>query len=216
MGCLIDLVKLTIVIFAVIGFVSVGGLDFIKESGFVRNSPNFQKFVETVRIKDEDMKKLKDNRSKADFSKIPKNKYKVDYQGSIFTSKTVLGTSLNSYQSMLYIGTEGILKTGKKEFASCSDKEVTELLGRVFDYQRVKLSNYQILKKGNMTLYAQDVPYYLYKADMQNGPYKKMNGMIAMIQEPGGQNALLVSFNFDEPFNLNEAKDFYSKIEFEK
>ena len=51
---------------------------------------------------------------------------------------------------------------------------------------------------------------------MQEGPYKEISGVVAVGKEPDGHNILMVSFGFDQPFNFDEAQNFYNNIEFDK
>lgn len=219
MGCLSDLIKLTILIFAFIGFVSVGGIDFIKESGIIQNSPNLQKFISKVRLKNKEIAPFifKDTKSDADFSKISKNKYKIEYQGLPWSTKSVLATSKDSCQSMIYMNIDGIIKVTENEFSKKYGKEdVIKLLDLFFDHQKLVLSDYEISDKQNATFLKQQLSYYFYKAKMEKGPYKRINGIVTVGNEPNGYNILMVSFSFDQPFSLTEAQNFYNNIEFEK
>lgn len=218
MGCLSDLIKLTILVFAFIGFVAVGGIDFIKDSGIVQNSPNLQKFIAKVRLKNKEISPFifKDTKSKADFSQVPKDKYKIEYQGLPWSTKSVLATSKDSCQSMVYMNIDGIVKVNEEAFSKYKKEDVVELLDIFFDYQKLELSDYEISGKKTAKFLQQQLSYYSYKAKMQEGPYKEISGVVAVGKEPDGHNILMVSFGFDQPFNFDEAQNFYNNIEFDK
>lgn len=213
MGCLLDLVKLTIVVFAIIGFVSVGGLDLIKEhTDIAEKNPELNKFVENVKV---DKLKFKDTKTNADFSKISKKKYKIEFQGGLWGVKSILASERDSSQSMIYLNTEGVLKVTKEEFSSYKDREAVDLLVRIFKYQRMTFSNYKISRKSNLNVLGQNAPCYEFSAEMKDGPFEKIHGMFSMIQEPDGQNVLLLSYNFDSDFEKSIAQDFYNQIKYE-
>ena len=218
MGCLSDLIKLTIVVFAFIGFVSIGGIDFIKDSGIIQNSTNVQKFIAKVRLKNKEIAPyiFKDVTSRADFSKISKNKYKIEYQGLLWSKKSVLATSKDNCQSMIYMNVNNIVEITENEFSEYKKEDVAKLLNLFFNYQKLMVSDYKIFDRKMTNLLQQQTAYYSYKAKMQKGPYEEISGIVAMGKEPYGQNILMVSFSFDQPFSLIEAQNFYNNIEFKK
>lgn len=159
---------------------------------------------------------FKDTKSKADFSQVPKDKYKIEYQGLPWSTKSVLATSKDSCQSMVYMNIDGIVKVNEEAFSKYKKEDVVELLNIFFDYQKLELSDYEISGKKTAKFLQQQLSYYSYKAKMQEGPYKEISGVVAVGKEPDGHNILMVSFGFDQPFNFDEAQNFYNNIEFDK
>ncbi len=167
MGCLKFIIRVTIVVFAIIGFKSIGGFDFIKNLHFFEK-PSRETMIEKSKIV-------------ADFSNIP-DEYEIDRTADILGYKGVLAEHKASGQKFAVLNPNEKVLLSKKDFEDGSVKKKIADLNEKLEYQYIRLENFKIIKQGKFNSMGQSVPYVRYEAEVTNLPVKKIEGIIGVAE----------------------------------
>ena len=151
MGCLKKIIQSIILCFALIGFVSIGGGDFIKTKWQDFNQ-NHTKNVEKKASK------------LGDFSKIS-DEFEISQSVSLFGYNGIIAEHKSSGQKM------AILESKKGNDIITADdinnnrtEEKIEKITKKFRYSAIKIQEIKYGDKGHMTVYGKSVPYIKFSA----------------------------------------------------
>lgn len=198
MGCLKTILKAIILVFAVIGFIKIGGSDF-----FVTQWNNLMNPPQDVMLE-----RAKDV---GDFSKIG-NDYEIDKAASAFGYHGVLAQNKKSGQKMI------VIDSGKKPLLSpedFNDKSVDKKLEDLVDklkYQYVNVKDLKITKRGNIKTFGKRAKYVQFEAKATKLPVDKIQGIVSAVETPSGKIKVLVSVNEKGKYSQRSAEDFFKKI----
>lgn len=198
MGCLKNILKAVILVFAVIGFMSIGGKDFI-----VNTWNNFFNPPQDVMIE-----RAKDV---GDFSKVG-DEYEIDKAASAFGYKGVLAEHKGTGQKMI------VVDSGKKplltpqDFKDKSvDKKLDDLVER-FKNQFVYIKNLKITKRGSLKAFGEKAPYVRFEATATKLPVGEVKGMVSAVKTPSGEIKVLVAVNEKDKYSQLISEDFFKKV----
>lgn len=198
MGCLKNILKAIIIVFAVIGFISIGGKDtIIKKWNEIMNPPQD--------IMVERAKKV------GDFSKIG-DEYEIDKAASAFGYNGVLAEHKASGQKMV------VIDSGKKPLLTPQDfkenkvEEKLQDLTQKFKYSVVNVQDLKIIKKGRINAFGKRVPYVRFSAKISKMPTGDIEGIISSVQTKSGQTRVIVSANEKGKYSQLIANDFFRNV----
>ncbi len=195
-----NIFKLTILTLAVIGFISIGGMDFVKNT-----FSNWQngKSKETLMEKANKI---------ADFSKINKEEYEISKTANMMGYKAVIAEHNASGQKFIIIDTTKEPLLTKKDFETGAVDEKIENLNKKLKKQFIHLENVQILKKSSMNALGQQVPYVKIEAEPKNMPsVKKVTGIVGASQK-NEDSQLILAFNTDGKYSQIITEQFFKDV----
>lgn len=198
MGCLKNIFKAVILVFAVIGFMSLGGKDWA-----IKTWNNFFNPPQDVMVQ----------RAKeiGDFSRIG-DEYEIDKAASAFGYKGVLAEHKASGQKMIVVdtGSKPLLTPGDFKDKSV-DKKLDELVEK-FKYQYVNIKDLKITKRGYIKSFGKKTPYVRFEATATKLPVDKIQGIVAAVETSSGKTRILVSVNEKDKYSQLIAQDFFKKV----
>ncbi len=179
-GCLKKFIILIILIFALIGFFAVGGMNFINE--FIHNpfkQPQETKMEKASQIAD--FSKLNDEFELVSSSKLPKigNYVYVKHGAS---------------SQRFYFAKPTKEETLTKNDFNSKEAEI-KILDFVKDFKILQLENFEIAGKGSTNAMGQTIPYVKFKSDIVNLPVHGVQGIIGVASAKDGKNIIIVSSN---------------------
>lgn len=198
MGCLKNILKAVILVFAVIGFMSIGGKDF-----FVKKWNEFMNPPQDIMV--ERAKKV------GDFSHIG-DEYEIDKAASAFGYNGVLAEHKASGQKMV------IIDSGKKPLLTPQDfkenkvEEKLQDLTQKFKYSVVNVQDLKITKKGRINAFGKRSQYVRFSAKISKMPAGEIEGIISSVQTKSGQTRVIVSANEKGKYSQLIANDFFRNV----
>ncbi|MBP7211379.1 hypothetical protein KBA27_00940 [bacterium] len=198
MGCLKKIIKISIIVLAIIGFVTIGGKDYFV--GLWNNWFNPPQDVMQKRAKEV-----------ADFSKVS-DEFKLDKATNAFGYNCVLAEHKSTGQKIIVLdsGIKPILTT--KDFKDGKvDKKLTDLT-KHFKYKVVSVDNFKITKRGTMTAFGNPAPYVRFNAVATHVPGGNVTGVISAVKTKSGKDRVLVSVNEKNKFSQLIAEDFFRNV----
>ncbi len=197
MGCLRFIVRVIIVVLAIIGFKSIGGIDFIK------NLHIFEKPSQEVLIEKSKMI--------ADFSKIP-DEYEIDRTADMLGYKGVLAEHKASGQKLAVLNPDNKAILTKKDFSDGSVKKKIDAMNEKLAYQYIRFENFKILKHGKFNSMGQSIPYIKYEAEVTNLPIKKIEGIIGVAEDKEKNSKILLSAAQSGKYSQIITEEFFNKV----
>ena len=196
-----NIITLIILTLAVIGFMSIGGMDMLKKP--FSNFGWFNKSQET----------LMDKANKiANFSNINQEEYEISKTANVMGYKAVVAEHNASGQKFIVIdsGKEPLLT--KQDFESGNVDNKIQELNKKLKKQFVRFENIKIVKKSTMQAMGQTVPYVKLEAEPQNMyGVKKITGIVGAAGE--GENAeTLIAFNTDNKYSQIITDQFFKDV----
>ncbi len=198
MGCLKNILKSIILVFAVIGFVSIGGKDF-----FVK------KWDELMHPPQDIM--LERARKIGDFSNIG-DEYEIDKAASALGYNGVLAEHRASGQKMIVIDTGKKPLLTVKDFSNDLVEDKLLDLTKKFKYSVINVKDLKVTKKGKIKTFDQKVPYVRFSAKISKIPSGEIEGIIAAVDTKSGQSRVIVSANEKGKYSQLIAQDFFRSI----
>ena len=198
MGCLKLLIKIVILVFAVIGFKSVGGWDWCVKTFHLDEKPSQESMIE----------KSKDV---ADFGSIP-DEYELAKSANILGYRAVIAEHSATGQKFAVVNENKGIKLSKQDFKDGSLKKKIDGINEKLSYQYIHVENFKILKQGTMKSMGQSVPYAQFQADVTNLPVKTLKGVIAVAEDKDGKSKILVSANENGKYSQIIAEQFFKKV----
>lgn len=198
MGCLKKIVRLLVLILAIVGFLSLGGNDFIKEHFGDWFSPSQEKIKEKAK-------------SIVDLSAVS-DEYEIDKTANFMGYKGVLAEHKATGQKFAILQPKDPKILTKQDFATKEvDKKIEELNNK-FKYQYVHLENMIITGRGNIKAYKQTIPFVRFEADAVNLPVQGVQGIIGVAQGPEGNNQIVISYAPHKKYSQIITEEFFRKI----
>ena len=197
-GCLRSIISLIILVFAFIGFKSIGGVDYVK--GLIDsylNPPSQKTQIEAQKI--------------ANFSKVPKN-YEILKALDIFGVKAVVANERKTDQKMVFADPGWAFKLSKNDIRSNNIDEQLKNIASKFAIQPIKVKNLEIEKKGNFEALNQTIPYVKVKVYLSGSPYKNLEGIIGVANMEDNKNKLVISLNEPGKYSEQVAEKFFKSI----
>lgn len=198
MGCLKNILKAVILVFAVIGFISIGGKDFFVQKWNEFTNPPHDVMLERA-------KKV------GDFSQIG-DEFEIDKAASALGYNGVLAEHRSSGQKLI------VVDSGKKPLLTPQDFKEDQVeqklqdLRKKFKYTVINVQDLEITKKGNINSFGQKAPYVRFKAKISKIPSGEVEGIISAVETSNGESRVLISANEVGKYSQLIAQEFFKKI----
>ena len=198
MGCLKKIIHLIVLVLAIVGFLSLGGTDFVKEHFGDWFSPSQEKIKEKAK-------------SIVDLSAVS-DEYEIDKTANFMGYKGVLAEHKASGQKFAILQPKDPNILTKQDFATKAvDKKLEDLIEK-FKYQYVHLENMIITGRGTIKAINQSIPYVRFEADAVNLPVQGVQGVIGVAQGPEGNNQIVISYAQHKKYSQIITEEFFRKI----
>lgn len=198
MGCLKNILKAVIIVFAVVGFVSLGGKDyFVKTFNGIVHPPQDVMLERAKKV--------------GDFSKVG-DEYEIDRAASALGYNGVLAEHKSTGQKMV------VVDSGKKPLLTPQDfkngkvEEKLQDLTEKFKYSVVNVQDLKITKKGHIKTFGKNAPYVRFTAKISKVPSGEIEGIISSVKTDSGKIRVIVSANEKGKYSQVIAQDFFKKI----
>lgn len=198
MGCLKNILRAIILTLAVVGFMALGGKEFV--SGLIGNYFNPSK--ETM---------LERAQKVGDFSKI-NDEFEIEKAAGIMGYNAVVAEHKASRQKMF------VVDSGDKDILTAEDiksDNVEEKLYKAVSkikYQAVSVEDLKVTKHGTMNSYGKEVPYVKFEARIKKLPIGDIGGIISVAETKDGEARLLISANEKNKYSQLISDEFFRKI----
>lgn len=198
MGCLKNILRAIILTLAVVGFMALGGKEFV--SGLIGNYFNPSK--ETM---------LERAQKVGDFSKI-NDEFEIEKAAGIMGYNAVVAEHKASGQKMF------VVDSGDKDILTAEDiksDNVEEKLYKAVSkikYQAVSVEDLKVTKHGTMNSYGKEVPYVKFEARIKKLPIGDIGGIISVAETKDGEPRLLISANEKNKYSQLISDEFFRKI----
>ena len=198
MGCLKKIIRLVVLVFAIVGFLSLGGSDFIKTHWGDWFSPSQEKIKEKAK-------------TIVDLSLIS-DEYEIDKTANFMGYKGVLAEHKSSGQKFAILQPKDPNILTKQDFATkAADKKIEELNDK-FKNNYVHLENLEITDRGNIKAVGQTIPYVRFEADAVNLPVQGVQGVIGVAQSKEGNTQIVISYAPYKKYSQIISEEFIRKI----
>ncbi len=198
MGCLKNILRAIILTLAVVGFMALGGKEFV--SGLINNYLNPPKDAMLERAQ-----------KVGDFSKI-NDEFEIERAAGIMGYNAVVAEHKASGQKMF------VVDSGNKEILTADDiksDNVEEKLYKAISkikYQAVSVEDLKVTKHGTMHSYGKDIPYVKFEARIKKLPIGDVGGIISVAETKDGEPRLLISANEKSKYSQLISDEFFKKI----
>ena len=198
MGCLKNILRAIILTLAIVGFLSLGGKEFV--TSLVNNYFNPSKDVMLERAQ-----------KVGDFTHI-NDEFEIEKATGIMGYNAVVAEHKASGQKMF------VVDSGDKTILSVEDIEsdkVEEKLRKALSkvkYQAVSVEDLKVTKHGTMKSYGKEVPYVKFEARVKKLPIGDIGGIVSVAQTKAGEERLLISVSEKNKYSQLISDEFFKKI----
>ena len=198
MGCLKNFLKALVLVFAVIGFISIGGKDF-----FIQKWNEFKNPTQDVML--ERAKKI------GNFSQIG-DEFEIDRATSALGYNGVLAEHKASGQKMIVVDSGMKPLLTPKDFKEDKVEQKLNDLTKKFKYSVVNVQNLELTQKGYIKSFGKTAPYVKFSAKISKIPSGEIEGIISSVETADGKTRVLVSANEKGKYSQIIARDFFKKV----
>lgn len=198
MGCLKNVTRSVFLTLAIVGFMALGGQNWIKYQ--FKNFINPSKDVVLERAQ-----KI------GDFSKINKE-FEIEKAAGVLGYNAVLAEHKASGQKMV------VVDSGKKTILSTYDIKAPDAETRIktaiskIKYQSAAIEEFAITEKGTMKSYGKEIPYVKFSAKMKKLPVGEISGIISVVKDEQGNDKILISANEKDRYSQLITNEFFKEI----
>lgn len=202
-GCLSNIIKLAVFTLAIIGFMSIGGVDWVKE-----NFPKLSFF-------NTNKETLMDKANKiADFSNINQEEYEISKTANLLGYKAVIAEHNASGQRFIVLNSGKEVLLTKEDFQNGQADAKIQAMTKKLEKQFIHLNDVQITKKSTMQGMGQTVPYAKIEATPVNmPPLKHITGIIGVANDKDKPN-LILAFNSDGKYSQIITEQFFKDVKY--
>ncbi|MDD3150508.1 MAG: hypothetical protein PHV68_06705 [Candidatus Gastranaerophilales bacterium] len=202
MGCLKTIVSFIIVVLAVIGLNSLGGLDKVKE--FINSKIN------------PSPEKIEENAQKvADFSNISQE-YTIIKTVEIAGVSAVVSENKITGQKIAFGDGSFLIKISKEDITSDKlDEKIKEIAPKL-NFLPTRVQGIYIKEKGSFIADNQTIPYAKIKIDILSEKQSDLEGIIAVANVTDKKSKLIVAFNDEGKYDQKETENFVNSIKMYK
>lgn len=196
MGCLKKTFNMIIISFAVIGFVSVGGPEWV--------SQNYEKFIGAN-------KHFEQKTDLGDFSKLD-SEFEIDKSMNYFGYKGVIAEHKVSGQKFV------ILETKDNTLLTENDIKKADLEDKILSLVKKQKGNsvvpseFKITSHGTLSAYGKEIPCARFTAKIKKMPMGTFNGMVAVVESDKKNNKILISANQNNKYSQLVTQQFFGQI----
>ena len=198
MGCLKNVTRSVFLTLAIVGFMALGGQNWIKYQ--------FKHFINPSKdVVLERAQKI------GDFSKINKE-FEIEKAAGVLGYNAVLAEHKASGQKMV------VVDSGKKTILSTDDIKAPDAETRIktaiskIKYQSAAIEEFAITEKGTMKSYGKEIPYVKFSAKMKKLPVGEISGIISVVKDEQGNDKILISANEKDRYSQLITNEFFKEI----
>ena len=198
MGCLKKIIRAIVLALAIIGFLSIGGKDWVISlwNNHMGKSP--QTLMEKAQ-------------KVGDFTQI-NEEYEIEKASGMLGYNGVLAEHKATGQKMIVVDDHKKPLLTKDDIVSGEiEPKIKASLGKI-KYQSLGLEEFEVTKHGNLYSYGQTVPYARFNARVTRFPVGSMSGVVAIVQNKDGEDRILISVNEKNKYSQLLAEEFFKKI----
>lgn len=198
MGCLKNTLRAVIIALAVVGFVAIGGKDWIM--------PYFNKMFHPTH---EDI--IEKAKKVGDFSK-ESDEFELEKAAGVMGYNAVVAEHKATGQKMF------VVESGKKQIVTAKDLQSDDIQAKLrqsaskIKYQSISANDITVTKKGVISSYGKEIPYVKFNAKVTKLPVGEVTGIISVVEGKDGEPRTLISVNEKGKFSQLVAEDFFKKI----
>ncbi len=198
MGCLKNVTRAIFLTVVIVGFMAIGGQNYIKQQ--VKNfiSPSKEVVMERAQ-------------KVGDFSKINKE-FEIEKAAGILGYNAVLAEHKASGQKMV------VVDSGKKQLLTAEDIKAQDAEDRIkaaiskVKYQAATLEEFTVTEKGTMNSYGKEIPYVKFRAKVRKLPVGEISGIISVVKDENGNDKILLSANEKDRYSQLISNEFFKSI----
>lgn len=198
MGCLKNILRAVILTLAVVGFLSLGGKEFV--GSLINNYFNPSKDTMLERAK-----------KVGDFSHI-NDEFEIEKAAGIMGYNAVVAEHKASGQKMFVVdsGSKPLLTSDDIKSDNVEEK-LQKALSKV-KYQSISVDELRVTKHGTMHSYGKDVPYVKFEARIKKLPIGDVGGIVSVADTNDEGRRLLISLNEKNKYSQLISEEFFRKI----
>ena len=198
MGCLKKIFQSILLALAIIGFLSIGGKDWVVNI--------FDKYLHTSH---ETM--MQKAQKVGDFSNI-NEEFELEKATGMMGYNGVVAEHKATVQKMVVIDANNKPLLTRDDIISGNiEPKLQSVLGKI-KYQAIGIENFSVTKHGEMSSFEKVVPYVRFKAKISRFPVGEVGGVIAVAKNKDGEDRILISANEDSKYSQLFAEEFFKKI----
>jgi len=195
MGCLKKLINTIIIAFAVIGFVSVGGPEWVSQN-ITKLTQNNKMFEQKSEL--------------GDFSKLD-SEFEIDKSMDFFGYKGVLAEHNVSGQKFVILDTKDVLLTEKDIKSEDLEDKLMSLIKKQ-KRNSITPNEFKITSHSSLKAYGKTVPCARFTAKIKKMPMGNFNGMIAVVESDKKNPKILISANQGNKYSQLITQQFFGQI----
>lgn len=198
LGCLKKILQILILSFAVIGFLSIGGKDFVIEQ--------YNKFLEDYK------ENILEKAGKlGDFSQISEE-FTIDRTANAFGYQGVLAEHNASGQKIIIVKSNRNPIVTPEDFKQGNVETKINSLIKKFKYQSLQIDNFTITNKGTMNAYGKQVQYVKFTAEINKLPLGKIGGIISAVDITPEDTRTIIALNEHKKYSQLITNEFFKKV----
>lgn len=195
MGCLKKLINTIIIAFAVVGFVSVGGPEWV--------SQNFTKFTQNHKM-------MEQKSELGDFSKLD-SEFEIDKSMDFFGYKGILAEHNVSGQKFIILDSKDAMLTEKDIKSEDLEDKLMSLIKKQ-KRNSITPNEFKITSHSSLKAYGKTVPCARFTAKIKKMPMGNFNGMIAVVESDKKNPKILISANQGNKYSQLITQQFFGQI----
>lgn len=198
MSCLKNVTRAIFLTVIIVGFVAIGGQNWIKKE--YKDIVNPSKDVVMERAQ-----------KVGDFSKVNKE-FEIEKAAGILGYNAVLAEHKATGQKLV------VVDSGKKEILTENDikspnaeSKIKEAINKI-KYQSATLEEFHVTEHGTMKSYGKRVPYVKFVARVKKFPVGEISGIISVVKDDNGNDKILVSANQKSKYSQLITDEFFKEV----
>lgn len=198
MGCLRNLIRAIIIALAVVGFLSLGGKEWVMQY----TSKWFNPSQETI---------LERAKKVGDFSAI-NEEFELEKAAGMFGYNAVVAEHKASGQKLI------VVDSNKKPLLTKEDLQSENIESKLKDviskvrYQAISIDELHVTKRGSMNSYGKTCPYVRFNAKVSKLPIGDISGIISVAETKDGECRLLISANEKSKYSQLISEEFFKNV----
>lgn len=198
MGCLRNIFRALLLTLAIVGFMSLGGGEFV--NGLIKNyfNPSHDVMLERAQ-------------KVGDFSKI-NDEFEIEKAAGIMGYNAVVAEHKASGQKMFVVDSGDKIILSAEDIKSDNVEEKLQKALSKVKYQAISVDDLKVTKHGTMHSYGKEVPYVKFEARVKKLPIGDVGGIVSVAQSSDGKSRLLISANEKNKYSQLISDEFFRKI----
>lgn len=198
MGCIKKILQIIILALALIGFLSIGGKEWVTDlyNKYMNNSKEAT---------------LERASKIGDFSALS-DEYSIDKAASAFGYEGVLAEHEATGQKLIIVNTDKKPILTEADFKNGTVNEKLQDFLKKFKYQSLQVDDFTITKQGTMNAYNHSVPYVRFTAKINKLPIGQVGGIISAIDTDKNNSKMLISLNENKKYSQLITEEFFRKV----